>query len=428
MNRRRIYTEVATGLAAGPGTFLGMILLGGLLRTVIEPWPSPVPRYALLALLAASAVTMGLLLGASRSARHPAAAFTAGAAAAGLLILLGQTSGEDASPNPLVYGWPGALTALLGVLVGAKLGRWLRAAVHLGHVTLALGLLAAGPWALLWLAPSGLAKILTWHLLPTLLPWFGIAGVVALWKVRPSAGPTRAQRVLGGAFCAMLLWPMAWPTGHLRVAYPASIERLQPHAWVRLPAAAPLTVAWGGDRLATNYHGASPDQRWAYDLTIAPHFIGSPDLADYGCWGVEVVAPADGLVVVAHDGEPDRPPGPPPQDLHAPFGNFVAIRLEATGTYLILAHLQQGSLQVQEGQSVREGQVIGRCGNSGRSSEPHIHIHHQRESPRERPIGFAEGLPLFFRDHDGPAMPEGGFVKADGQWLPAGPTLQHQEK
>ncbi len=426
MGKRQLWPDVALGLAAGPVVFVGMILLARILRTLIEPWPSPMPRYALLALLGMSAVAAGTFLGAWRPHGSGATSLTAGATAATLLALLRLTFDERASPNPLVYGWPGSLVALLGALSGGGFGRWLRGRLRVGHVTIALGLLAAGPWGVLWIAPGGLAKTVTWHLLPTLLPWIGLVGAVVLWKAKPGGRPTRALRTLGTGLCALLLWPMAWSAGFLRMAYPASIERLEPHVWVRLPADEPLTVAWGGDRLATNYHAASPDQRWAYDLTVAPHFTGSPDLTDYGCWGVEVLAPANGLVVVAHDGEPDRPPGPPPPTLQAPFGNFVALRLEQTGTHLILAHLQQGSLQVQEGLRVREGQVIGRCGNSGRSSEPHIHIHHQRESPLERPVGFAEGLPLFFRDHDGPAMPEGGFVQADGEWLPAGPTLRHQ--
>jgi hypothetical protein len=65
------------------------------------------------------------------------------------------------------------------------------------------------------------------------------------------------------------------------------------------------------------------------------------------------------------------------------------------------------------------------CGNSGNTSEPHIHIHHQRQDPNDFPINFAEGLPLYFRDHDGPAMPEGGVEVVEGTPVPVGPTVQH---
>jgi hypothetical protein len=70
------------------------------------------------------------------------------------------------------------------------------------------------------------------------------------------------------------------------------------------------------------------------------------------------------------------------------------------------------------GQRVEEGQEIGQCGNSGNTSEPHIHIHHQRQDPPVVPLNFAEGLPLFFRDHDGAAMPEGGIRDIDGTPVP----------
>lgn len=62
---------------------------------------------------------------------------------------------------------------------------------------------------------------------------------------------------------------------------------------------------------------------------------------------------------------------------------------------------------------------------SGRQSRRRIHLHHQRQDPREFPINFAEGLPLYFRDHDGPAMPTGGVAEVDDTFVPLGPTLQH---
>ena len=75
---------------------------------------------------------------------------------------------------------------------------------------------------------------------------------------------------------------------------------------------------------------------------------------------------------------------------------------------------------------VKEGDPIGACGNSGNTSEPHIHIHHQRQDPRVFPLNLAEGLPLYFRNHGGPAMPEGGFDRDPaGNILLAGAVVQH---
>jgi hypothetical protein len=59
------------------------------------------------------------------------------------------------------------------------------------------------------------------------------------------------------------------------------------------------------------------------------------------------------------------------------------------------------------------------------TSEQHIHIHHQRQDPAVFPLNFAEGLPLYFRDHVGAPMPVGGF-HIDGDTATAlGDTVQH---
>ena len=70
-----------------------------------------------------------------------------------------------------------------------------------------------------------------------------------------------------------------------------------------------------------------------------------------------------------------------------------------------------------------EGAVIARAGNTGMSSEPHLHIHYQRQNPNDT-LFFAEGLPLFFRDVEGSKMPiGGGDIVIDGRRVPVGETL-----
>ncbi|MBN2388528.1 MAG: peptidoglycan DD-metalloendopeptidase family protein [Anaerolineales bacterium] len=272
------------------------------------------------------------------------------------------------------------------------------------------------------LLSGGMRRVAAWYLLQLALPVLGlvcllVAGLAALIR-------RRWDRRTTGAVLLSVLAILPVFMLFVSVPYPASLERTGPAATVRLPADVPLLVAWGGDRLATNYHVIVPDQRWAYDFVVAPFFSGSNQLEEYGCYGVPVVAPIDGLVTAAHDGEPDATPGVLTNNSEAPTGNYVVIQME-TGTYLLIAHLKQGSVLVDAGQRVREGQPIGQCGNSGNTSEPHIHIHHQRQDPSMYPINFAEGLPLFFRDHDGPPMPEGGFEIVDDLPVPLGPTVQH---
>lgn len=276
-------------------------------------------------------------------------------------------------------------------------------------------------WSML--LSGGMVGVTGWGLLVALVPLVGALTLLGTlirlaWKRQFHR---RTAALL--AFSLLALWPGAWGFGKLSVRYPTSLEGNGPSATVRLPADVPLQVAWGGDSLETNYHAAYPDQRWAYDLLVEPAGHGSKKLEDYGCWGVPVRAPARARVHQIHDGEEDLTPGVIAGK--RPTGNHVALEL-ADGTFLLLAHLQKGSVAVQPGEQVEEGALLGRCGNSGHTSEPHIHIHHQKQDPAVYPVTFAEGLPLFFRDHDGPAMPLGG-IRIEGERVTwTGDRVQHR--
>ena len=273
---------------------------------------------------------------------------------------------------------------------------------------------------------AGMAGVVAWTLLLTLVPLAGVLGLlgggaVLAWK-RRLVTPALALVFVA----APTLWPLAMNFGVGQVAFPAKLADTTPTATVRAPFDEPVRVFWGGDDGAKNHHVFMPDQRWAYDLIIEPGGTGSARLEDYGCYGKTVLAPAAGRVHVAHDGEPDVTPSQDASNLMKPLGNHVALELD-THTFLVLAHLQKGSLRVKAGDTVTEGQPLGACGNSGNTSEPHLHLHHQRQDPAHFPVGFAEGLPLFFRGHGGPAMPEGGFEELDdGGIRLTGAVLQHQ--
>ena len=76
----------------------------------------------------------------------------------------------------------------------------------------------------------------------------------------------------------------------------------------------------------------------------------------------------------------------------APAGNHVIID-QGEGVYALLGHLQRGSIAVEEGERVRAGQRLGACGNSGASSEPHVHFHLQDRGTFGPP---ARGVPAVF--------------------------------
>lgn len=227
-------------------------------------------------------------------------------------------------------------------------------------------------------------------------------------------------------FALLAAWPFGWFFGIWQMAYPADIQTTTPAAAIRLPINQPALVGWGGNRVETNYHAMAPNQRWAYDLLVPPAATKSTRLEDYGIYGVEVVAPASGTVVSAYDGEADMEPGT--DDFESLAGNHVYLRMDDTGTYLVIAHLKQGSILVKEGQHVEEGAPIGQAGNSGSTSEPHIHIHHQRQDPSKTSMFLSEGLPLYFRDIDGPSMPEGGIHVEDGMQKPIGDIIAPLDK
>jgi hypothetical protein len=290
--------------------------------------------------------------------------------------------------------------------------RWLPAA--------SLALMGAVAWATLF--GGGMPGVYAYLILLAGLPPLALLAllgtlVYAVVKRRFSK-PVWATRLVA----LVLLWPAAWMFNVATIRYPGSIEDAQPAATVRVPFATAVRIFWGGDDVRSNYHASTPDQRWAYDLVIDPLLTGSTRLEDYGCYGKEVLAPAAGRVQLVHDGEPDAVPGQV-GNTATPFGNVVSLEL-STGTHLVFAHLQPGSVNVREGEQVSEGQVLGRCGNSGHTSEPHLHLHHQRQ-PVDLAAPIAEGLPLFFRDHDGPPMPGGG-IKIDGERVEAiGAVIRH---
>ncbi|HDR4564672.1 M23 family metallopeptidase [Bacillus paranthracis] len=205
-------------------------------------------------------------------------------------------------------------------------------------------------------------------------------------------------------------WPLGWFANIGGLAYPADVHSTSPKVVVRFPLNERALIGWGGDRLETNYHVIKPNERWAYDILIPPAEVKSSKLDDYGIYGAKVMAPASGTVVSINNDEKDLVPGS--DDFQSMAGNHIYLRLDGTGTFLVLAHLKKGSIKVKEGQHVNEGEFLAQVGNSGSSSEPHLHIHHQRQDPSKVSMFLSEGLPLYFRTEKGVIMPEKGeYIK-----------------
>ncbi|RTZ67084.1 MAG: peptidase M23 [Aquificaceae bacterium] len=97
-------------------------------------------------------------------------------------------------------------------------------------------------------------------------------------------------------------------------------------------------------------------------------------LSDYYAYRKPVLSPVSGTVVEVVDGYPDNPPGQ--ADKENNWGNYVLIQ-DWRGFYVLICHFAQNSIKVKKGDRVEKGTLLGLCGNSGYSPQPHIHMHVQ---------------------------------------------------
>jgi murein DD-endopeptidase len=164
-------------------------------------------------------------------------------------------------------------------------------------------------------------------------------------------------------------------------------------------------------------------QRFAIDwVQLYPDgktYQGDPkDNRHYRAYGAEVHSVADGVVTAMKDGIPQNTPGDPnhavPITLETVGGNHVIVDL-GHGQFAFYAHLQPGSIKVKVGDHVQRGQVLGLLGNSGNSSEPHLHFHLGNANS---PLG-AEGLPYAFSSYE---------VQGQSADEKAGPPVKHERE
>ena len=191
----------------------------------------------------------------------------------------------------------------------------------------------------------------------------------------------------------------------LRVAPPAKPKTTSRNKTkLILPFKGEWLVVWGGDTPAQNQHQDAPNQRFAFDIlkmdaSGKTHQGDGSKNEDYYAFGQEIIAPADGVVTYAVDGIRDNKPGEMNR-MYVP-GNLVIIK-HADGEFSLFAHFKQNSVRVKVGDKISKGQTIGLCGNSGNSSEPHLHFQVQNTA------FFADeaSIKVFF---------ENMTVKRDGQ-------------
>jgi hypothetical protein len=138
-------------------------------------------------------------------------------------------------------------------------------------------------------------------------------------------------------------------------------------------------IFWGGDTKEQNQHHDVANQRYAFDIVRVDgngktYRNEGTENEDYFAFGKKVLSPADGVVAGVIRGVRDNRPGS--MNPYSALGNAVFIE-HGKNEVSVLAHFKQKSIRVKAGDKVRKGQPLGLCGNSGNSSEAHIHYHLQ---------------------------------------------------
>ncbi len=163
---------------------------------------------------------------------------------------------------------------------------------------------------------------------------------------------------------------------------------------LQLPFKKEWTVIWGGDTKELNYHVESEMQKNAFDILITDkkgnsYKTNGKSNEDYYAFGKELFAPCDGEIIKVLDGIVDNKIGE--MNSIDVTGNTIIIKTN-NNEYLFFCHFKNGTIKLKEGEKVKQGQLLGLCGNSGHSSEPHLHFHIQNT----KDINSGTGIKCYF--------------------------------
>ena len=144
-------------------------------------------------------------------------------------------------------------------------------------------------------------------------------------------------------------------------------------------------VLHGGSSPFTNGHFHVKPQNYALDIVglnklgmRSSSISGGSDLDNYVIYGEPVYSPIDGKILIAVDKYKDQIP--PKTDVENIAGNHILI--ESNGIEIFLAHFKKGSIAVKEGDIVTTNTLLGRVGNTGNTSEPHLHMHIEKDGDK----------------------------------------------
>jgi len=167
-----------------------------------------------------------------------------------------------------------------------------------------------------------------------------------------------------------------------------------------LPFTGKWTVVNGGVNKELSHSWSLLPQRYAYDFIIVDD-EGKSSSGDkksvhsYYCYGKDIVSPGDGVVVGITDKYKDSYVDGKNAycDASRIEGNSIVIK-HNDYEYSVIAHIMRGSFKVKTGDIVKQGEFLAKCGNTGNSSEPHIHFQLQAG----KNFFLSAGLPIAFTD------------------------------
>jgi hypothetical protein len=257
--------------------------------------------------------------------------------------------------------------------------------------------------------PSLIARLLAVLRAPLFATTLTVVIGVTVWRLFPaSTALEQALRDLASLLILVLV-VLLLSLARIRIGRPGGTIEIMPPVrgrWRALSSPATKIPSHG-----THEYG----QTWALDIVAAPDGSVAPPFGGmqgplppeaFPAFGQIVFAGGDGEVALARDGAPDR--GSRNSWLLLPlflvesalrgiggqrfvFGNLLVIRLDHGG-YQALAHLQRGSIRPRLGDRVSAGDPVARCGNSGNSTEPHLHMQLMHRANPTAAVGYPFSL------------------------------------
>src|SRR5690625_4909328 len=166
-------------------------------------------------------------------------------------------------------------------------------------------------------------------------------------------------------------------------------------------------VGHGGSNTFMNYHSDYLPQKYALDI-LKLNKIGArakglypKELHKYAIYEDGLYSPCNGKVLETRGHLPDLTP--PEKDPENALGNYIYLSCEGIDAVIYMSHMQENSVIAEDGAMIQVGEKVGTIGNTGNTTEPHLHIHAEKDG---------KGVPITF---DGKFLVRNDIVRSNGK-------------